>query len=341
MAQNLIPNSSFEKFRNCPDALGTFGDEVTSWSSPSLGSTDYFHTCSTVMGAPENFNGEQEPKFGEAYAGFYFYAPADYREYVQVRLKEPLKKGNTYELQFYASLAEGSDFAIREFGALLTDKPLKLKTRKNISRTNLFNHDVRFRLIEVTGPKYHKNKTNWIQFTTKIRAKGFETHLILGNFQNNAGTKRLQTKRHPRKRGAYYYLDMVTLKDTESKEIKESPILKDSLYVFKEVYFDFDRFKFQKKAEQELMAIQTVLEHNPNLHIEIHGHTDDLGSESYNRMLSEKRAKTIATFFMDVGIEENRIHWYGHGYTKPILNNTSSEGRAKNRRVEFLITKGN
>ena len=74
------------------------------WSTPTQGSTDYFNACSKVMSAPENFNGVQYPKSGEAYAGFYFYAPGDYREYIQAELTRTLRRGiKGYQLTFYVS----------------------------------------------------------------------------------------------------------------------------------------------------------------------------------------------------------------------------------------------
>jgi OOP family OmpA-OmpF porin len=129
-AQNLVKNPSFEQFEQCPVKLGNLDADVVQWSTPTLGSTDYFHSCSVHMGTPKNFNGEQAAKFGSGYAGLYLYAPDDYREYLQGELITPLNKGERYELSFYISLAERSDFAIREFGVLFSDKPLNFATKK-------------------------------------------------------------------------------------------------------------------------------------------------------------------------------------------------------------------
>ena len=102
-AQNLILNASFEKCQLCPTKLGSFKDDVIHWSAPTLGSTDYFNSCSPLMGTPENFNGKQLAKHGSAYAGFYLYAPDDYREYMQTQLTKKLKKGAEYKLTIYLS----------------------------------------------------------------------------------------------------------------------------------------------------------------------------------------------------------------------------------------------
>ena len=78
LAQNLIPNPGFEVYRNCPRHLGNFRHDVALWTTPTEGSTDYFHLCSQYMGTPDNFNGAQNTLEGNGYAGFYAYAPGDY-----------------------------------------------------------------------------------------------------------------------------------------------------------------------------------------------------------------------------------------------------------------------
>jgi outer membrane protein OmpA-like peptidoglycan-associated protein len=80
------------------------------------------------------------------------------------------------------------------------------------------------------------------------------------------------------------------------------------------------------------------LQDNPSIKIEIHGHTDNAGGSRANRKLSEKRAKTVRDYLVFQGINPNRIVAYkGFGESKPIASNRTAEGRAKNRRTEFLI----
>ncbi|NNC35603.1 MAG: OmpA family protein [Croceitalea sp.] len=331
-------NPSFEEFKECPNSLGTFGIHVTHWSTPTKGTTDYFNTCSTVMGAPENFKGLQHVKFGSAYAGLYFYAPTDYREYIQVPLRSTLKKGNTYILSFHISLAEGSDFAVKDFGVVLSQKPYDIPTKANLSKGRLFKMSGNlFQSFEINNAQYHKNKTDWLEVKTTVVAKGFERFLILGNLRNNASTRKLKAKRQESKRGSYYYIDMVSLTNRDKSETPKPQIENDSLYVFKNLHFDFDRFTLTKVAKAELAKVQQKLLDNPNLKLEIHGHTDNFGKPSYNKILSEKRAKTIANYFIEVGIVRKRITWYGHGSTKPVADNNSEQGRALNRRAEFIL----
>ena len=74
------------------------------------------------------------------------------------------------------------------------------------------------------------------------------------------------------------------------------------------------------------------------MHIEIRGHTDSKGSDSYNLRLSENRAKAVFEYLISKGISEKRLQYKGYGKTMPIDTNDTEEGRANNRRVEFKIT---
>jgi outer membrane protein OmpA-like peptidoglycan-associated protein len=73
------------------------------------------------------------------------------------------------------------------------------------------------------------------------------------------------------------------------------------------------------------------------MHIEISGHTDNVGSLDYNKKLSENRAKTVYQYLIDHGIKATRLKYTGYAYTKPITDNSSEKGRALNRRTELKI----
>ncbi len=338
--QNLVKNPSFERFDACPKTLGTFKDDVTSWTTPTKGSTDYFNTCSIVMGAPENFNGVQQVKFGKGYAGLYFYAPSDYREYIQVPLKKMLRKDVFYNLSFYISLAEGSDFAVKDFGVVFSYKELRIDTKKALSRGRLFSSSGnRFHTMEINHPEFHEDKSDWLKVTLGFKAKGYEKYLILGNLRSNLKTRKVQTKRKETKKGAYYYIDMISLQSANQGPSVEADreLKKDSLFVLKNIHFSFDKFTIDGDVIKELEFIRERLNAAPELMIEIHGHTDSYGNDLYNKRLSEKRAKSIADYFVSVGIATERVSWVGHGSKDPITNNSNEQGRSRNRRVGFIL----
>jgi outer membrane protein OmpA-like peptidoglycan-associated protein len=255
-----------------------------------------------------------------------------------VPLKRTLNKGDAYVLSFHISLAEGSDFAVKDFGLVLSQKPFDIPTKSYLSKGRLYKMSGNlFQSYEINNAQYHKNKTDWLEVKTTIIAKGYERFLILGNLRNNASTRKLKAKRQESKRGAYYYIDMVSLTNTDETIEPSQQIENDSLYVFKNLHFDFDRFALTHVATAELAKVRERLMENPNLKLEIHGHTDNFGKPLYNKMLSEKRAKTIANYFIETGIGPNRISWYGHGSSKPVADNATEKGRAKNRRAEFIL----
>lgn len=81
-----------------------------------------------------------------------------------------------------------------------------------------------------------------------------------------------------------------------------------------------------------------LLKENPQIRVEIGGHTDPSGTDKANLKISEKRAQSAKKYLMDkFGIAENRLVIKGYGATKPIADNKTQEGRAKNRRVEFRV----
>mgnify|MGYP001350172194 FL=1 len=104
------------------------------------------------------------------------------------------------------------------------------------------------------------------------------------------------------------------------------------------VLFGFDRSDLSATAEGNLDKLSNILKEYPDTNIEIQGHTDSKGSDSYNMSLSEKRAQSVATYLRGRGIASNRITTKGYGETAPVASNDTEDGRAENRRVNFLIT---
>ncbi|MBQ4914272.1 OmpA family protein [Maribacter sp. MMG018] len=336
-AQNLIENPSFENYIQCPQTLGNLKKDLVDWNVPTLGSTDYFNGCSQAMGTPKNFNGEQPADFGVGYVGLYLYAPDDYREYLQGTLTKTLKKDEVYRLSFYVSLAERSDFAIREFGICFSEVPIQVQTTKTLSKMHLSKvpGDVS-NYLEIKYDDFYSDEKEWVKVEIEFVAKGTENYLVIGNFKDNKRTRRFKTKRSGTK-GSYYYLDMVSLyaplADTEDEQTFEL----NKEHTFKNVLFDFDDYDLLPSAVDELEEILRYLSVNTDLKINISGHTDNIGDESYNLFLSRKRARAVAVYMMGKGISKERISYQGLGSSQPISTNKTAMGRHKNRRVAFVI----
>lgn len=104
------------------------------------------------------------------------------------------------------------------------------------------------------------------------------------------------------------------------------------------VLFGFDRSDLNASAETNLDKLSNILKEYPDTNIEIQGHTDSKGADSYNLNLSEKRAQSVATYLRGRGISSGRVRTKGYGETAPVASNDTEDGRSQNRRVDFLIT---
>jgi len=112
------------------------------------------------------------------------------------------------------------------------------------------------------------------------------------------------------------------------------------LPVLDSIYFDANKTNINPTAAKALDRNGMILKGNPQLKVEIAGHTDSVGSEKANQMISGKRALSARKYLQDkFNIPENRITLKGYGAAKPIADDKTKEGRSKNRRVEFKVTR--
>ena len=104
-----------------------------------------------------------------------------------------------------------------------------------------------------------------------------------------------------------------------------------------DAFFDFDKAVLKPAGKAALDDLSSKLG-DMNLEVIIAvGHTDSIGTDAYNQKLSIRRAEAVKTYLKEKGVEENRIYTEGKGETQPEADNKSSEGRAKNRRVEIEV----
>jgi len=101
------------------------------------------------------------------------------------------------------------------------------------------------------------------------------------------------------------------------------------------VLFDFNKSTLQPSSDAALQPAANIMAADKTLKLEIQGHTDNVGNDAYNQTLSEARAKAVVTWLTQHGVAADRLTAKGYGKTKPVADNGSDEGRAKNRRVEI------
>jgi outer membrane protein OmpA-like peptidoglycan-associated protein/tetratricopeptide (TPR) repeat protein len=112
---------------------------------------------------------------------------------------------------------------------------------------------------------------------------------------------------------------------------KEKPI------VLKNIFFESGSAVLLPESLAELDILYKLLADNTGLRIQINGHTDSVGTDADNLVLSGQRAKAVYTFLLEKGIEENRLRYKGFGETRPVDTNDTPEGRQRNRRTEFEL----
>ena len=215
-AQNLVPNPSFETYSTCPfDASQV--PFATPWANPStLSSPDYMNACNSgncasvnQLDVPVNVFGTQTALTGNAYAGLVTYTDpafllANYREYIQVQLTSALIAGTTYNVQFYASCAEGpcdpTGLSSNKLGAYLS-----------VTAPSSTNYLPLPYTPQVFSAGLINSTTTWTLISGTFVAAGGEQYITIGNFSNDATTTVGNGPITAAKYAAYYFIDDVSV----------------------------------------------------------------------------------------------------------------------------------
>ncbi|MCO5264692.1 MAG: OmpA family protein [Lentimicrobium sp.] len=128
-----------------------------------------------------------------------------------------------------------------------------------------------------------------------------------------------------------------SLYDPIVKNVLLKPVREGESIVLRNIFFETDSSRLLPVSETELNRLYQLLVHNSGLRIEISGHTDNTGSETYNRNLSEKRAFEVYNYLIKKGIDVSRLSYKGCGAMQPVADNSTPEGKALNRRTEFKV----
>lgn len=310
-AQNLVPNSSFELYKNCPTDLGQFYF-VEYWYSGNSGTPELFNA--------ECFFQKESVHSGKGAAGIIVHGQyADAIEYIGVQLIQPLIADAWYNIGFYVR-AKGSAIETSEIGMHLSDNKLQLKTWNRIKRTYSARNKEGFIIHPDTG---------WVKVFGEYKASGGEQFLLIGNFSelDENSTNFEANTTYLRRDGwfSYFYIDDVFV------SLQESRAHENFLEKGISIYFDFDSFSLSEEAAQILQDwhLENKL---TSRKIIIEAHTDTLGSFEYNKWLGLKRAESIAAFLK---LPESRYSLVSKSFEKPADSNASAFGRSLNRRVEI------
>ncbi|MDN5203340.1 OmpA family protein [Fulvivirgaceae bacterium BMA10] len=368
----MVRNPSFESSLSCPMGL----DElmVCNFWEPfgtNHPSPDYFKGCANpeTVGAPENAFGYQQAKSGNAYVGLIGYLSIDsknkqnwelsnnHREFIQTKLKEPLRPNQKYYAEFHINLVEDCDYVISSLGMLLSEEKPELTWAK-------IQFEYHKPQIQSDSTRLLDNADRWVKISGTFVANGEEKYLTIGNFSNDENTvverntvkknKNVFRNKHLPKM-AYYLIDDVKLTPVDSLGYFEAhpilvsnekiqsdyfgPLIIGSEVTLDNIYFEFDKAILLPGSFDELNKLVDLLNENPEIQIKIEGHTDGVGSNHYNLNLSKQRAKAVTDYLASQGISRERVSHVGYGKNYPIADNTTEDGRALNRRVKFVVIK--
>ena len=138
--------------------------------------------------------------------------------------------------------------------------------------------------------------------------------------------------------GGDYYLTLIVKEEMKQDVTVDAMLESLNRDGFVALYINFDFGKATIKPESQIIIDQIVelLISNPDLKLSVEGHTDNIGNAKSNKTLSEERAKAVISAIVAQKIDLKRLSSVGHGQDKPIADNKTEEGRAKNRRVELV-----
>jgi OmpA-OmpF porin, OOP family len=142
-------------------------------------------------------------------------------------------------------------------------------------------------------------------------------------------------------KGEFYYQTVVTVKEMQQEVTADASTIADELnksghIALYGIHFDTGKATILPDSESILGEIVKMLQQNPDVKLSVEGHTDNVGAAASNQALSAKRAQAVVAWLTAHGVSASRLAAKGWGQTKPVADNTSEDGRAKNRRVELV-----
>jgi len=331
--KNLVPNPGFETQKT-----KTNGDIKNALPWNGVGTVDYY--MKPEKRDTSKYRGAHK---GTCYAGLRF--QEDYKEYMWVKLTEPLERGSVYQFKMYVRMLEFKNVTvkIKQLGVYFSKEPFKVGMT--------FHEDG---LIDSTNKK-GIGDLSWILIQGDYTAQGGEQYIIIGNFRTKVKDDMVRKKKMElfKFQEAYYYLDDISLRKkiipldsaelAKEKEMYKLPVFPETLtdgqiIVMENVRFEKGTSIPTKQSYKIIDEYLDLLDQNPFMQVEIIGYTDNSENESASKKLSASRAKFIYQYFKDQEAL-NPMTYKGMGSEKPIASNDTEEGKDKNNRIEIVIIK--
>jgi OmpA-OmpF porin, OOP family len=330
--KNLIPNPSFEIHKS------KSGDIKAAAPWKGVGTVDYY-----IKPEKRDVSQYKGARTGEGYAGLRF--QSDYKEYMHVKLIEPLEKGKVYHFKMYIRLLEANNVTVtvKQLGAYFSQTEFQVGM--------IFNEEG---LVDTTYNKGLSGTLNWILIQGDYTAKGDEKYVIIGNFRTRMKDDFVKKNKWSlfEFKEAYYYIDdlslreklaeidSTTLGDKEASPVDWIPYAFEGGQTFeiKNIYFEKGTGKLLSTSYPSLDGLAKAFIDHPSMEISINGHTDKLATEEEEKRISKEKAKEVYDYLRSKGVT-NQLVFKGFGSSQPIAPNDSEEYKIKNRRVEVTIIK--
>ena len=219
IAQNLVPNWSFEDTVGCPYLPGKI-DLANFWYTSTDGSPEYYNSCSSLYGIPSNNWGNQNALTGQGYCGVYIYPTL--KEYASIKIKDTLKSNHYYNIRFFVSLADDVNYAVDNIGIYFSPDSFHVDTFINLPFIPQ---------IENNSTNPLTNKNNWVEISGIYLASGNENYITIGNFNSDSTTDTVWVGGGV-SNSAYYYIDDVSVTPcTNDTTIDTTFCSPDSIFV--------------------------------------------------------------------------------------------------------------
>lgn len=346
IAQNLVKNPELKTTRK-PTCWSQIS-KAEGWGNANGATTDIFEkgACKRDVGIDQNYMGTQTTD-GNNYAGIIAYyddqrvnllntvaslevkgesAYGKYAEYLQGELTEGLTAGKSYTFSFKVSLAEMSGRAVKGLGAYFTSERLAQKSNAAIEATP-----------QVVSAELIKTKDGWAEVKGTFTAKGGEKFLTIGAFKGNFTAEKIVADNQNDSKKAFYYIYGPSLVPAGGKQFANFDEIKNGKkVVFLTLNFETGKANITSESHDEIDACAKFLNNNPEVKIQIDGHTDAVGAADVNQKLSEERANAVREYLINKGVGGDRMKTAGYGETKP-LETSGGDANPKNRRIELYM----
>jgi outer membrane protein OmpA-like peptidoglycan-associated protein len=199
----------------------------------------------------------------------------------------------------------------------------------------------------VQGRVYDQNTKSGLQATVEL--VDVKTRRMVSQVQTDSDGNYLTTLPKGKtyafsvnKKGSLFYSSQFVTSDSSSEKNQSIDIPLQTIsvganVVLKNIFFNSGKFDLLPESIVELEKLIGLLKENPSLKIQINGHTDNVGKDADNLILSEARAKSVIAYLIAKGIPDTRLSFKGFGASVPIAKNDTEEGRAMNRRTEAVV----